>query len=65
MNKSELIEITAKVLGNIDAKTGKPLVDIIEDKAGQKGTGKWSVMEAQDLAVPATTMEAAVEGSIL
>ncbi len=62
---SYLIEITAKVLGNIDAKTGKPLVDIIEDKAGQKGTGKWSVMEAQDLAVPATTMEAAVAGRIL
>jgi 6-phosphogluconate dehydrogenase len=62
---SYLIEITGKVLSNVDAKTGKPLVDIIEDKAGQKGTGKWSVMEAQNLAVPATTIEAAVAGRIL
>jgi 6-phosphogluconate dehydrogenase len=62
---SYLIEITAKVLERTDARTGKPLVDVILDKAGQKGTGKWSVMEAQELAVPATTIEAAVAARIL
>ena len=58
--KSYLIEITAKVLEANDPKTGKPLVEIILDSAGQKGTGRWSVMEAQDLGVPATVIEAAV-----
>ena len=62
---SYLIEITSKVLARSDAKTGKPLVDLILDKAGQKGTGKWSVMEAQDLAIPATAIEAAVAARIL
>jgi 6-phosphogluconate dehydrogenase len=62
---SYLIDITAKVLSHKDAKTKKPLVDLILDKAGQKGTGKWSVMEAQDLAVPATAIEAAVAARIL
>jgi 6-phosphogluconate dehydrogenase len=62
---SYLIEITSKVLARKDAKTGKPLVDLILDKAGQKGTGKWSVMEAQDLAIPATAIEAAVAARIL
>ena len=58
--KSYLIEITGKVLSASDAKTGKPLVEIIQDTAGQKGTGRWSAMEAQDLGVPATVIEAAV-----
>jgi 6-phosphogluconate dehydrogenase len=58
--KSYLIEITATVLGTKDAKSGKPLVDVILDTAGQKGTGRWSAMEAQDLGVPATVIEAAV-----
>ena len=58
--KSYLIEITAKVLATTDEKTGKPLVDMILDTAGQKGTGRWSAMEAQDLGVPATVIEAAV-----
>jgi 6-phosphogluconate dehydrogenase len=58
--KSYLIEISAKVLGTTDAKSGKPLVDIILDTAGQKGTGRWSAMEAQDLGVSATVIEAAV-----
>ncbi len=62
---SYLIEITGKVLARKDAKTKKPLVDLILDKAGQKGTGKWSVMEAQDLSVPATTIEAAVAARVL
>jgi 6-phosphogluconate dehydrogenase len=58
--KSYLIEITATVLGTKDEKSGKPIVDIILDTAGQKGTGRWSAMEAQDLGVPATVIEAAV-----
>jgi 6-phosphogluconate dehydrogenase len=57
---SYLIEITASVLDTTDPKTGKPLVDLILDKAGQKGTGRWSVIEAQQMGVPATAIEAAV-----
>ncbi len=57
---SFLIEISGIVLGTDDVKTGKPLVDVILDRAGQKGTGKWSVIEAQTLGVPATAIEAAV-----
>jgi 6-phosphogluconate dehydrogenase len=62
---SYLIEITAKVLATVDSKTKKPLVDVIVDRAGQKGTGKWSVIEAQHLSVPATTLEAAVAARVL
>jgi 6-phosphogluconate dehydrogenase len=58
--KSYLIEITAKVLATVDESSGMPLVDLIVDSAGQKGTGRWSAMEAQDLGVPATVIEAAV-----
>ncbi len=58
--KSYLIEITATVLSTIDPDTGKPLVEIIRDSAGQKGTGRWAAMEAEDLGVPATVIEAAV-----
>ena len=57
---SYLIEITAAVLAADDKKTGKPMVDLIVDQAGQKGTGKWSVIEAQMMGVPATAIEAAV-----
>ena len=57
---SYLIEITASVLGTSDPKTGRPMVDLILDKAGQKGTGRWSVIEAQQMGVPATAIEAAV-----
>jgi len=62
---SYLIEITAKVLEADDPKTGSPMVDIILDRAGQKGTGKWSVIEAQTLGVPATAIEAAVAARVL
>ena len=62
---SYLIEITAAVLAVRDEKTAKPLVDVILDRAGQKGTGRWSVMEAQSLGVPATTIEAAVAARAL
>ena len=62
---SYLIEITAKVLAADDPKTGKPMVELILDRAGQKGTGKWSVIEAQALGVPATAIEAAVAARVL
>ncbi len=62
---SFLIEITSKVLRKKDAETGKWLVDLILDKAGQKGTGKWMSQIALDLGVPIPTINAAVEGRIL
>jgi len=62
---SYLIEITAKVLRKKDPETGKWLVDLILDKAGQKGTGKWMSQIALDLGVPIPTINAAVEGRIL
>ncbi len=52
--ESYLIEISAEVLKHKDAKTGKPLVDVIVDEAGQKGTGRWTVQSALDLGVPVT-----------
>jgi len=52
--ESYLIEITAEVLKQKDEKTGKPLVDVILDEAGQKGTGRWTVQSALDLGVPVT-----------
>jgi 6-phosphogluconate dehydrogenase len=62
---SYLIEITSEVLATVDATTGKPLVDVILDRAAQKGTGKWAVIEAQTLGVPATAIEAAVAARVL
>ncbi|MFN7250722.1 MAG: NADP-dependent phosphogluconate dehydrogenase [Anaerobacillus sp.] len=49
---SYLIEITADIFTKIDPDTGKPLVDVILDTAGQKGTGKWTSVSALDLGVP-------------
>lgn len=57
---SYLIEITGHVLDAIDEKTGKPLLDVIVDQAGQKGTGRWSAIEALNLGISATTIEGAV-----
>ncbi len=57
---SYLIEITGHVLAAIEPETGKPLVELILDKAGQKGTGVWSAIAAQMLGVPATAIEGAV-----
>ena len=58
--KSYLIEITAAILGKVDEETGKPMVDVILDRAGQKGTGKWTSQAALDLGVPAQTIAEAV-----
>lgn len=49
---SYLIEITADIFTKNDEETGKPMVDVILDKAGQKGTGKWTSKNALDLGVP-------------
>ena len=62
---SYLIEITAKIFTKIDKDTGEPLVDMILDKAGQKGTGKWTSQIALDLGVAIPTINAAVEARIL
>jgi 6-phosphogluconate dehydrogenase len=52
--ESFLIEITAQVLGHVDAATGRPFVDIVLDQAEQKGTGRWTVQNALDLGIPIT-----------
>jgi 6-phosphogluconate dehydrogenase len=57
---SYLIEITRDIFSVIDERTGKPLVDVILDKAGQKGTGKWTSQLAMDLGVPTTLISEAV-----
>jgi len=57
---SYLIEITQEILGKKDDETGKPMVDLILDAAGQKGTGKWTSISALDLGCPAPTVVEAV-----
>ncbi len=63
--KSYLIEITSQILAVKDPRTGKPLVDVVLDKAGQKGTGKWTAETALDLIVPVGTIAAAIEARVL
>jgi 6-phosphogluconate dehydrogenase len=63
--ESFLIELTAQVCRVTDPETGRPLVDVIEDKAGQKGTGKWTAAVALDLAVAIPTIAAALDGRVL
>src|ERR671920_800183 len=60
--ESFLIEITSQILRVKDPETGKPLVDLVLDKAGQKGTGKWTSAVALDLGVTIPTINAAVDG---
>ncbi|HEX5177468.1 MAG TPA: decarboxylating NADP(+)-dependent phosphogluconate dehydrogenase [Chthoniobacteraceae bacterium] len=62
---SYLIEITQEIFTKTDAETGLPLVDVILDKAGQKGTGKWTVGHAVEMGVPLSTICAAVEARII
>ncbi|GAA3203128.1 NADP-dependent phosphogluconate dehydrogenase [Actinocorallia longicatena] len=57
---SYLIEITAEVLSHVDAATGKPFVDVVQDRAEQKGTGRWTVQIALDLGVPVSGIAEAV-----
>ena len=58
--ESYLIEITAEVLKQVDARTGSPLVDVILDQAGSKGTGVWTVQTALDLGIPVSGIAEAV-----
>jgi 6-phosphogluconate dehydrogenase len=57
---SFLVEVTADVLRKVDAETGKPLVEMVLDKAAQKGTGKWTSQSAMDFGVPIPTIDSAV-----
>lgn len=57
---SYLIEITAEVLAHVDAATGAPFVDVVADRAEQKGTGRWTVQIALDLGVPVSGIAEAV-----
>jgi 6-phosphogluconate dehydrogenase len=62
---SFLIEITANIFTRKDPDTGKPLVDVILDKAGQKGTGRWTLQSAIEQGVVISTINAAVEARVL
>src|SRR3954452_11218713 len=62
---SYLIEITYQIFRKIDPDTGKPLVDVILDKAGQKGTGLWTLQSALTQAVVISTINAAVEARVI
>ena len=63
--KSFLIEITAKIFTVTDEETKQPLVDLILDQAGQKGTGKWTSQIALELGIVIPTMQAAVDARTL
>ncbi|CAN5273786.1 NADP-dependent phosphogluconate dehydrogenase [soil metagenome] len=63
--ESYLIQITSKILEMNDEETGKPIIDVILDKAGQKGTGQWTLRSAVDNTVVISTINAAVEARIL
>ena len=63
--ESYLIQITSKIFEIRDPETGEAVVELILDKAGQKGTGRWTVMNAADNTVVISTINAAVEARIL
>jgi 6-phosphogluconate dehydrogenase len=60
-----LMEISTAALGMIDAETGQPVLEVILDRAGQKGTGKWTSQMAFDLGVPVPTIAAALQARIM
>lgn len=62
---SYLIEITADIFKHIDPETNQPIVELILDAAGQKGTGRWTVQSALELGVPIPTIIAAVNSRIM
>jgi 6-phosphogluconate dehydrogenase len=62
---SFLIEITTDIFTNLDEDTGKPLVEMIVDAAGQKGTGRWTVISALEMGVAIPTITAAVNARIM
>jgi len=62
---SYLIDITSQIFRKKDPETGKPLVDVILDKAGQKGTGLWTLQSAIAISVVISTINAAVEARVI
>jgi len=62
---SFLIEITARIFTVIDEETGKPLVDLVLDKAGQKGTGKWTSAVGLEFGIAIPTIQAAIDARVL
>ena len=63
--ESYLLDVTAQVLAARDPETGNPLVEMILDQAGQKGTGRWTAQSALDLGVPIPTIAAAIDARAL
>ncbi len=63
--ESFLVELTATLLRVIDPETKRPLVDLVEDKAGQKGTGRWTAQIALELGVAIPTIAAAIDARVL
>jgi 6-phosphogluconate dehydrogenase len=62
---SYLIEVTGEVLGTKDPQTGEDIVDLIVDQAGQKGTGRWTVIEAVRMGQAVSILEAAVGARVM
>jgi 6-phosphogluconate dehydrogenase len=63
--ESFLVELTAKVCRTMDPETRQPLVDVVLDKAGQKGTGRWTAQVALDLGVAIPTIASAIDARVL
>ncbi|HEY5658037.1 MAG TPA: NADP-dependent phosphogluconate dehydrogenase [Myxococcota bacterium] len=63
--ESFLTELTAQVLRVVDAETGRPLVDLVSDRAQQKGTGRWTAQVALELGVPIPSIAAAIDARVL
>jgi 6-phosphogluconate dehydrogenase len=62
---SYLMEISYKIMRHRDVETGKATVEMILDKAGQKGTGKWTAQTSLDFGIPTPTLNAAVESRVI
>ena len=63
--ESYLIQISSKIFEEIDPETNNSVIDIILDRAGQKGTGRWTVLNAVDNGIVVSTINAAVEARVL
>jgi 6-phosphogluconate dehydrogenase len=63
--ESFLVELAARICRVIDPETREPLVDLVLDRAAQKGTGRWTAQVALDLAVPIPTIAAAIDARVL
>lgn len=63
--QSYLIEITALILAERDPDSGRPLIDLIQDRAGQKGTGRWTLVAAAEQGVVISVIAAAVDARLL